>query len=207
MAEPDPGAEVALVPFSTGTNEIMSSDGVTQYFLCLQQNVVHGADLSAVAAEAERRHRQVLQQVVDLYEQQCRQVLNNTVAEARRAIGLQADEANREITRLQGENVQLVSKLQVANAGAQSRDQRTVQLDAELLRMDQKCRSLVDETVATMSSRMGASQYDPRAQYEAQLESCREMNEGLQAEIDRLQAEAMPSAANPIMAESGQWLA
>ena len=68
MIASDAYAEVALVPFSTGSNEIMSSDGVNQYFMYLQQNVVHGADLSAVAPEAERRHRQVLQQVVEIYE-------------------------------------------------------------------------------------------------------------------------------------------
>ena len=196
MAASDANAEVALVPFSTGSNEIMSSDGVNQYFMYLQQNVVHGADLSAVAIEAERRHRQVLQQVVEVYEQQCRRALENTIAEARHAIGMQAEEANREITRLRDENVQLVGNLTVANAGIQSREMRIDQLNAELLRSDQKCRSLVDEAVATMSSQMDAREHELRQHYEAQLENSRIMSEGLQAEIDRLSAEAAHAVAH-----------
>ena len=196
MAAPEANAELALVPFSTGSHEIMASDGVTQYFLHLQQNVVHGADFNAVATEAERRHRQVLQQVVEVYEQQCRRALDNTIAEARRAIGAQADEANREIARLRDENAQLAGNLQVANAGIQSRDYRMEQLNAELLRSDQTCRSLVDEAVATMSSRMDAREHDLRQHYEAQLENSRIMSEGLRAEIDRLSAEAAQAVVN-----------
>ena len=169
---------------------------MNQYFMYLQQNVVHGADLSAVASEAERRHRQVLQQVVEIYEQQCRRALDNTIAEARHAIGMQAEEANREITRLRDENVQLVGNLTVANAGIQSREMRIDQLNAELLRSDQKCRSLVDEAVATMSSQMDAREHDLRQHYEAQLENSRIMSEGLQAEIDRLSAEAAQAIAH-----------
>ena len=160
---------------------------------------MHGADLNAAATEAERRHRQVLQQVVQVYRQQCRRALDSTIAEARRAIGVQADEANGEITRLRDENIQLVSSLQVANAGIQSRDHRIEQLGAELLKSDQKCRALVDEAVATMSSRMDAREHDLRQYYEVQLESSRAMSEGLQAEIDRLQAEAAQVAANESM--------
>ena len=90
----------------------------------------------------------------------------------------------------------MVGNLTVANAGIQSRDLRIDQLSAELLRSDQKCRSLVDEAVATMSSQMDAREHDLRQHYEAQLENSRIMSEGLQAEIDRLSAEAAQAIAH-----------
>ena len=75
------------------------------------------------------------------------------------------------------------------------RDQHVAQLEAELAQAYKQCRSLVDEAVATMTSRMDAGEHDLRVRYEAQLETAREMNAALQAEVDRLQSNAMPPAA------------
>ena len=156
-------------------------------------------DLNAVAVEAERRHRRVLQQVIELYEQQCRQALDTTNAEARRAIGYQADEANRGIARQRDEIVHLKDNVQVADACLQMRGRRIVQLGSKLAKMNDRSRSLVDEAIATMTSRMDAKDAPEHylcAQYDAQRESNREMTEALRAVIGRLLSEVMPPGAN-----------
>lgn len=60
---------------------------------------MQGAGLSTVVDEAERRHRQILQQVVEQYEQHCTNAVSKTIEEAKHAMDYQVQNLSNEVVR------------------------------------------------------------------------------------------------------------
>lgn len=147
-----------------------------------------GADVGAVVAEAERRHRDIMTQIIQKFEQHCRTAVERTALEAKKIMDSQAHDADVEAKRLGDEVVSLRETLKTAEAFINERDKRNEDLEAQLKELGRKSRELVDEAVATKTSRMTAREHELRQSFLAQLESARDLNSMLQEENDRLRA-------------------
>ena len=191
-------ADASVVPMGLEANDVMGSEGVTQYFLYLQQNIIHnfpGADVVPVIAEAERRHREIMRQTIERFEHHCRMAIERTAAETKRELESQVQDAQTEARRLGDGVVNLRGTLRTAEAFVNERDRRIENLEHQLSELDAKSGSLVDQAVEAMTSQMAAREAELRHLFDEQLASAQEMNAMLQEENERLRASAMPAAS------------
>ena len=191
-------ADSTATPMQIGisADEVMKSDGVHQYFMFLQNNVVNMQqdNVQNVIEEAERRHNDILRMTIELYDQRCRYAMERAVSDVKREYETRMHQGNMELEGARKRISDLEAKIRELNEQVLEKDARILRVESGMAKTENDSRELIQRIIGEAS--LGAQQKVEALmeEHRVELQQARATIDELQAEVDAMHASLQSQA-------------